>query len=74
MILLDLPVRYTAGMSRFRLPLALVLMVPAWSLIGGWQAPQDWPWSGIFVGGVVGVFFGLVFGGGLPSRCANRKP
>jgi hypothetical protein len=41
------------------LTLGLAVMVPAWSLIGAWQAPQARPWLGFIVGG------------GLPSRWAD---
>ena len=54
-------------MPKLRLALTLMIMVPGWALLGGF-APQysERPTNvllGIAVGAIVGVFFGLVFGG-----------
>jgi hypothetical protein len=60
-------------MRQFKLMVSLLLMVPAWSVIGGLATydSHGWIWLGLAVGALVGVFFGLVLGGGLPSRWAD---
>ena len=55
-------------MKRIRLILWLAIMVPAWSLLGGFSTLDSGmpTWWGLTVGAVIGAFFGCVFGG-------NRK-
>ena len=50
-------------MRKLQLVLALVIMVPAWGLLGGFASLDSGasPWVCLTAG--LGVFFGLVFGG-----------
>src|SRR5947209_4679823 len=54
-------------MKTLRLVLSLAVMVPAWALLGGFtRLDSPGPGGGVggmVVGGAIGVFFGLVFGG-----------
>jgi hypothetical protein len=52
-------------MKTLRLVLSLVFMVPAWALLGAFSTlDSGLPlWWGLTVGGAIGVFFGLAFGG-----------
>ena len=52
-------------MPKLRLLAALVVMVPAWSLLGAFATLDSGasPYVGLVGGGLVGVFFGLAFGG-----------
>jgi hypothetical protein len=54
-------------MRRAKLALSLMIMVPSWALLGGFaRLDAERPTNvlpGIAVGAIVGVFFGLVFGG-----------
>jgi hypothetical protein len=50
-----------------RLVVSLLIMVPGWALLGGFaRLDVEQPTNvlpGIAIGAIVGVFFGLVFGG-----------
>jgi len=52
-------------MKKRRLALWLAIMVPVWALLGAMAAYDRGgsPWFGLFVGSLIGAFFGLVFGG-----------
>jgi hypothetical protein len=52
-------------MKRLRLILALALFVPGFALLGAFSTLDSrFPaWWGLAVGGLLGVVFGLVFGG-----------
>jgi uncharacterized protein YcfJ len=54
-------------MQQLRMALSLIVMVPGWALLGGFarldSQRQPNVIAGMFVGAVIGVFFGLVFGG-----------
>ena len=53
-------------MKVIRLILSLSCFVPAFALFGAFAAYDNHehsPWLGMSIGAVIGVFFGLVFGG-----------
>jgi len=52
-------------MKILRLVVSLMFFVPAMALLGAFASldGQTALWPGLLVGGLVGVFFGLVFGG-----------
>jgi hypothetical protein len=54
-----------ARMSTLRLLLSLALFVPAFSALGGFASLDGGasPYFGFIAGGLVGTFFGLIFGG-----------
>ncbi len=52
-------------MQWLRLVLALLIMIPAWVILGALVTYDSGapPWWGLTVGAVVGCFFGMAFGG-----------
>ncbi len=60
-------------MKWLRLTLSLAVFLPGFALLGTFAAWDSFftVWGGALIGGVVGVFFGLTFGGLLPRRVAD---
>lgn len=51
--------------KRVKLPLSLAVFAPAWAVLGGFSTLDSGAptWLGLTLGALIGVFFGLVFGG-----------
>jgi hypothetical protein len=66
---------YTPGMWKtVRLILCLVFFVPAFALLGALatlDSGERTAWTGLVAGAVVGLFFGLAFGGFRPRWFAS---
>ena len=60
-------------MKALRLTLALAVCVPGFALLGAMAAADTYfpAWGGAFIGGSLGAFFGLAFGGALPRSVAD---
>ena len=60
-------------MKALRLTLSLAVCVPGCALLGAMAAADSRfsPWGGAVVGGLLGLFFGLAFGGALPRAVAD---
>ena len=60
-------------MKALRLRLGLAVCVPGCALLGAMAAADSRfsAWGGAVVGGLLGVFFGLAFGGTLPRGMAD---
>jgi hypothetical protein len=51
--------------KHFKLPPSLAVFTPAWAVLGAFSTLDGHmpPWRGLTVVALIGVFFGLVFGG-----------
>jgi len=60
-------------MPTVRLILSLAVCVPCMALLGAAAAADSYfpAWGGALIGGSLGVFFGLAFGGALPRGMAD---
>jgi hypothetical protein len=60
-------------MKALRLTLSLLVCVPGCALLGVMAAAGSRfsAWGGALIGGSLGVFFGLAFGGALPRGVAD---
>ena len=60
-------------MKALRLTLSLAACVPGCALLGAMAAADSRfsAWGGAVVGGLLGLFFGLAFGGALPRGVAD---
>jgi hypothetical protein len=60
-------------MKPARLILSLAVCVPGFALLGMFAAADSYfpAWGGALIGGTVGLFFGLAFGGALPRSVAD---
>jgi hypothetical protein len=60
-------------MKVLRLAPSLLVCVPGCALLGATAAADSRfsPWGGAVVGGLLGLFFGLAFGGALPRGVAD---
>ena len=59
-------------MKALRLTLSLAVCVPGLALLGAAASDTYFPaWGGSLIGGMLGLFFGLAFGGALPRGVAD---